>query len=333
MQLTSLPADYKSAYGRLNYSFAGDNNDSTVDIEIYCHNRLSGVKRVRNGSTFTIDAADYVTHFFNPQPAIVYRNATAVNINTYANADVEVGVGDIRSEMRMFTVATEDLELYQIASPMGSERTICPGEMDEISFVSPEASVGARVTIYNPAATTYSINQLSCPKGLRTVAIGMNDVVTHVLTNPELIEKLKVEILIDNTVRATVNYRVRERKADSARLCWLNRLGGISYYTFDYKTSEWVESQKERIETESGSRTVWSESRICCSLMSDYLTDAQAESISDLIASPRVWRLNDEGSVATPVDVVTAKVTTHTNSLKAVRVTVRNAATLKHQTL
>lgn len=112
-------------------------------------------------------------------------------------------------------------------------------------------------------------------------------------------------------------------------LVWLNEVGGLDCYTFHVLGQSEVQAEKETIYSLNGTQVISSKSDILYS----YTTKIESESVrlwlSELISSPRVWRLDTQDLV----EITDYSLPVVSSELAQINITFKNAKQKILQTL
>lgn len=104
-----------------------------------------------------------------------------------------------------------------------------------------------------------------------------------------------------------VEYRI-VRSGRGVRIAWWNRRGGIDYYTFRSDLDKSYTTERTKIKTAEGWRTVSSEVEDERNISSGGLPGFMLEWLGEIVSAPKVWLI--DGDQAIPIDITSDVITT-----------------------
>ena len=110
-----------------------------------------------------------------------------------------------------------------------------------------------------------------------------------------------------NSVIAKYSIPIVNRRKNSTRLCWKNRLGAIEYYTFPYMKRRLTKIDKDRVQTENGGRITKATVEKIIEIQSDFEIKEAIEQIAEIAQATNVWIC--EQNKYTPVVVLDSEIT------------------------
>jgi hypothetical protein len=195
------------------------------------------------------------------------------------------------------------------------ERSLRPGEQDEIAWAAEPGPVSARALLNGRAGAPVEL-----VLGRREVS--ETELVALVLNAADLESRLaesgrtwgefsraSVEIYANFERIAAFDYALRPACSGGARLCWWNRSGGIDHHTFEVCREQGVDVEKSSVRTGGRSRVLTSRLRKTAFAATAPATRARAERLAALAAAPQVWLA--EGDRFVPVELSEKRVVTH----------------------
>lgn len=300
----SSPEHYASVYRPVLYTIAADNDGSTLDVDLVHNNTVLGRKRFRSAPEIEVDAAPYFLRLFDPQPLPV---APFEFYNPHGRVVVgNARIGEVNSEFSLFTASTKPMNVGQLLSDYTSTRRISLDDCDEISILVDNTTVTPTLCIHHVSGDVYfDAEEQQLEEGMWTLLINMADISQRLLAmqrHPSGCYAAEARIDIDGRPAITVDYTIAPRPQKSQRLCWVNSYGAIDYFTFDSIAAKRVESTKQRIRSIDGYRTVDTLTDSITTLLCPVQRGATFEALSELVSSPRVWRIDSDG--ATEIDIL-----------------------------
>ncbi len=330
MEIVETPGNYRAAYGELLYRIEEVEADDLLEVAVYggAGNELLGLKRFRGESSYVVNTASYLQPLLEVNPVggeMGFVIATGRIVKTY------IGTGDILSESSLLTAGTEDARPETLLSHAPSRVRIGTEERDELAVIAPGKQLLARIRLAGSGQSTEI--QIDGP-------LAGDDMYVFVLQVSEVLSmageewssrcrRLEVEIQADEVVIATRYYDVVPRSLSSMRLCWLNPLGAVDYYTFPEETGRSLSVEKRRAYGRQGYGIYGSQAEMTYVLRSEHEPIATMRWLAELVGSPRVWRL--DGDEAVPVDIVSDSVCIRGGDPGLLEVTVRAPKRLEFQ--
>ena len=123
---------------------------------------------------------------------------------------------------------------------------------------------------------------------------------------------------------ACQRYQVAPTGEQNVRICWWNGYGQIDYHTMRCVLSNGYDIRKERVYTADGYRTTGCSRENRLSLASDFVNLETMEWLSGIAVAPGVWM--EQNYAFVPLDVLTETVTTVSETLSQLQLTVRKSA-------
>lgn len=126
-------------------------------------------------------------------------------------------------------------------------------------------------------------------------------------------DNMEVALMIDTDQLFAQKYVFIPDQPDQIRLCWWNSFGQIDYYTWRQQTQVDLYSEKNRIYTQQGYKTIQNKSEQHRHLFSGFISRKTMDWISEIITAPRVWI--DHGSSIEPIEILSDQITTFDENL------------------
>lgn len=287
MQFTQIPPDYAPLGGPIVYAFS-DTAPRTFDVSVIDYNidDAVGAKRLAGISAGTLDIAPYLRHRLTFRPSTGPTGFVEAPDRTVLAA---LEIDGLRSPGRMFlpceTVARTPAHLTSVPW----NRLIARGECDEATLLTETpctATVDAsrngetRTTTFTATRTGLLLFRLN------TADFPDADVLT---------------VWFDRFTR--IVYELTPPLQGGCRLAWRSSAGSIEQYTFPVVKEERVETEKERITTESGTCSREIRTSHLLTLLSAYEPTMMLQALAGILSSPQVWRV--ENGLYLPVEVLT----------------------------
>ena len=333
IEIVDIPAQYSSVFRNLIYAYQGIGTGKVVDIEICGGTPVEtlGVKRIADTGIVRVNVSGYLKRQLSPRPVKpmgsgFYTDGGRIIVCMVKN-------GDNVTFPRIFTAALKNLSPGDLLTLMPLHRNIGRSEKDEVSFVTEGGPCSASFEVKGAGTVSFAADDYMAGAGICTFVTDMEWVMSKVREkggNPSLCRAVHVRISSGGGELAHMIYILKDTPKRSIRVCWLNSLGGIDYFTFNVVVSQQIRSVKERIISGETYMTVASAAETHMELNSGYLPEALLESLSEIVASSRVWVCRDGGFV--PLDVVSTEAVRAAEELACLRIKVRESDIVKFQT-
>mgnify|MGYP000876238650 CR=1 FL=1 len=240
--------------------------------------------------------------------ASIYRDVAVLQ----NNAEDAVGLINLenRSAITELSVrldrtgAVRRLSEYEVLTTLPMHRTIAWDESDEVSLLVPGCSMTYSWRVSGEAEYVYESPEYIASRGIVTLVVGMPSVRTTLAAvgvQTDGVAALRVTVRVAGESVAEVHYRIEPREPGSVRLCWFNRMGGLDYHTFGRPDTGYLEASREAFLNHAGYAAASVRLADRTELSSGYLPRLWMEGLALIPASPRVWRVEEEGFVPTDV--------------------------------
>lgn len=323
MNLTSYPADYSSAFDKNNlYCF--DCGDATAPTEITFYDGdgvVIGARRYAPSEKIAASPESFLRRLLNPHP---HTNVPGCRIFHAPDREVAIAVGyndnANRTPLVHYTASLAPLALHAVMGGDEQWRSIAAGEWDEVAFRVENGEkmtavchfpdgIGDRTLVTNTAQAS----------GLHILSV---DADVALVSKPTA-ESFDVVLSVGGVEIATLHYEVAAAAPKGVRIAWLNSEGYISYHTFRTVLAERLQAVRSEYETASGTLTLAVESWREMTLRSDFLSSDKEEWLSELAASPKVWRIDSRRAV--PQSITSHSVVFAGDGARSVELTLRPA--------
>lgn len=350
MHFTRIPDSYAPLGGPLTYAVEHDAlSDLAVRIMNGTQTELYGAKRFAEVTAAEFDIAPYLrrklrftpvtgrTGIYAGAPRIVgtvveaaatgaasaVPAANAANAANAASAAAEPAAeasaaeaavqaaapAKATSAYRVFLPAAEPVSAPALLTSMPRVRLIPVGASDELSLLTSGPHRVTLIAEYGPdaIADTYDIPS----GGLHIFLLNTSDY------------RRADKITIDAGTCGKVVYSLVQPMRGSVRLAWRSRAGSLEHYTFPVEATAGVEAAKQHAYGPDGyvGRATGEYRR---KLRSALETREVLEALAELVDTPEVWMVGEDGYV--PVEVVSERAVVHNHgTMSFLEITVRAA--------
>ncbi len=322
MYFDKIPQGTPGAGADIIVSLAGCDPELVTEVRIMKDGELLGIKRFAGEEAYDINAACYLRDTVGPAPLISdiggFHDHTprlphfSVVASQYRGEDdgpaeeaAWVDSGPVYYTAGWDADCPPDTGLTSIED----HYEMTTGETMEFSFISGPRTFSGSVVLTAPdySYLVSFINSSAAERAMYTfnlVPAKIEDIVGEAIDETmEMAVKVTYsysEVVLEKTVK------VRDRHTGQVRLCWLNRYGALDYYTFSAVRTEGLTVDKSRVLSGESYRVADFETGRTMTVQTPYRTPAYIARIATVIASPRVWRIEDNR--ATEVDILTDRV-------------------------
>ena len=290
-----------------------------------------GVKRIVDTGTIRVNVSGYLKRKLSPEP--IKKVGSGFYTDAGRTVECVVKNGSSVTSPRIFTAALKNLSAGELLSTMPLHRNIGRHESDEVSFVTGGGPCNASFEVKGGNEVFFAADGYTARAGICTFVTDMEWVMSKIREkggNPSLCRAVHVRITSNGAELAHIIYALKDIPQRSVRLCWLNSMGGIEYFTFNELISRQLRSAKEKIISGEAHMTVASAAENYMELNSGYLPAALSEALSEIVASSRVWACRDGGFI--PLDVVSTEAVCASEELACLRIKVRESNIVNFQT-
>lgn len=310
MQFTQIPPQFAPLGGRIEYALSTEAAD-TLDIHIVtADDELLGAKRFATVTQTSFDAAPYLRRAICFQPttgSTGFYPAQERTITAVVEAAGRSGA-QAAAAGRTFLPTCVAVTGPALLSSMPRQRLISDGECDELTLWC-EGAISVMVTAQGDQSLVGQNYNSSSP-GLHLFRLNTQDFPgAHT-------------IRVDAGACGEVVYTVISCRS-GCRVAWRSASGSIEHYTFPKHLTTCIGVAKQRACGPQGRIAVAIIPDRRTTLESAYETTEMLERISEIIASPQVWRIQN-GSY-TPTEVMNDETVTHRNgSLSTLEIQIRD---------
>lgn len=328
MTFTSIPENYSPAFAEALFVFAADEGDADA-LEITVRDARTdeaiGAKRLFASQGRAVNISGYLGRRFEMDPVTSLGGGLKAVPGRTVKALVEAG-GEASPEVS-FTASCVRVPARGMMSTV--RRTVIgPGEYDEIPLMIPGERIAAEVILRGRAERRLSMEALAPGDEAVVAVISMPEIGARLaeLYGEELAEyrEMRVEVRGDGVQAAVRSYTLNPDAGGGVRLCWVNGLGGLDFFTFPCVETQSVAASKQRIFTPEGYRVVTSRRERIMIVSSGYQPEERLAWLAGAVCSPKVWRLGDDGA-AEAVDVVTDSAVERSRNMSSITLAVRRA--------
>lgn len=294
MQFTTIPQDFSSLFGNVIYSIECD-VPTSFDAEIIDTQGglVIGVKHFDNVTRCDINIAPYLRRKIKFTPTV---GATGF-VKSDAIVSAAVKIGNLQSPARRFVATNTMLTSATILTTMPSKRCITHGQSDVITIFSPAS--------YTVAVTAYSEHLTECESynstGDEVVAFRLN---THDFPDAE-----RIVVSIGNF--GELEYAVVPHGQSAQRMAWRSTAGSIESYSFPIEKERKIEVSKKMMEGADGRHDLAIECEELITLLSAYEIAQTIDALSEIVSSPQVWMVDNDGYHPTYIPQRSILITRH----------------------
>lgn len=287
MRFISIPSNGKSWSEKLIYSFdTGLDEPTDVDIEIFDvdYGQLIARKRLYGIVSGEVDIAPILRSVADMR--IRSEGLTGI-YKSPCGLNVAVGIMDLMSDIRHFSVTAVDVSKPLILSRMPQSNTFGYGECLMFSIVAPE-ELSVEIVAYSPTTTRR--------KELVQDSVALiNDVVINTHDFMRDVQDVEVVVKSGDSEIGSLHISVADNLAKGRRLYWRNWQGGIESYRFPKSIRLVDEAIIDGIATCEGhlSRVVGSHvrHRLCSALE----CGDELRRLSEIIYAPYIYEMTSGG--------------------------------------
>lgn len=317
MKIVKYPTYYAPASGEVNFQISAE-IDELVEIEILAgdDNTLIGKKRFRNATLYNVNVAGYARRQIDVTP----QRPSSISFAQPANrlSKITIRSGSVQGST-VVAAGNNPLDSYIKLSASPETIPISRSQRDELALLVDDGlplSVEARLHGRNGDKTLTIIDTQEVG-GLLVICLNMKqlDAKLRMLEYGTLsdFDNMEVALMIDTDQLFAQKYVFIPDKPDQIRLCWWNSFGQIDYYTWRQQTQIDLYSEKNRIYTQQGYKTIQNKSEQHRHLFSGFISRKTMDWISEIITAPRVWI--DHGSSIEPIEILSDQITTFDENL------------------
>lgn len=301
MTFTTVPNDYASFRGPLNYAFTLDGEARDVVVRIFDAdtNTVIGRKQLYGITSAEIDIAPYIRQRLQPQlpPAI----ASTMLISLPMQTSVLVEVEGVASPSRTFIASEIDTsQPFCLLSGQMLSRTMTRDEFDIVSlYFSPEVEAEVVVEFFGQEHEMLAFTPSEA---------GICSVVVTARRAAEGVQKVRLTAYVDDATACEIIYTLRPNLPTARRLAWLNHYFAPEFYTFPLRKGVLIKATRKCMENMWGREAAALESENELKLISAYEPRAQIEALCGILSSPKVWLA--EGNALEQVELLTDRILT-----------------------
>ncbi len=317
MKIVKYPTYYAPASGEVNFQISAE-IDELVEIEILAgdDNTLIGKKRFRNATLYNVNVAGYARRQIDVTP----QRPSSISFAqpTDRLSKITIRSGSVQGST-VVAAGNNPLDSYIKLSASPETIPISRSQRDELALLVDDGlplSVEARLHGRNGDKTLTIIDTQEVGE-LSVICLNMTqlDAKLRTLEHGTLsdFDNMEVALMIDTDQLFAQKYVFIPDQPDQIRLCWWNSFGQIDYYTWRQQTQIDLYSEKNRIYTQQGYKTIQNKSEQHRHLFSGFISRKTMDWISEIITAPRVWI--DHGSSIEPIEILSDQITTFDENL------------------
>lgn len=305
MEITKLPDSYAGAYGDILYEIDSTNREELVEVEVLGADgeTVRGIRKFCGDDAYKVNVAGYLRNDLDVGPLKAEKSGFYCDAGRTSVS--RIAVGSIVTDALTVTAGMERADKGVILSDAPIRLEIACGERDEISFVAPGEMISAEIGITGKSEyKSLAIDGYEAGEGMITLLLDVDDIILRAgIENPDQCREMSVTVNVGDVDVLSRKYFIRPYSAVSERICWINRFGAVDYYTFNCEQGAEVSVGKGRIYGNDGYKVLSSSAETLHRLISQFEPQALMRWLSEITASPGVWRIK-QGEFW-PVDVVT----------------------------
>ena len=322
---TDTPDNNCSVFEPLLYTISNPDNLS-VDAEVFSTNETSalGIKRIPASTYASFNIAGYLRRRLNPTPFTT--DSFGLFSDPLRTITVAVRCGSAISPVRTFSAATSKLYDNQYLSDMPCNRSIAWHENDEISLYIPDSSLYYKLTLSGPSKIIFSSPRHTFSRGIVSLCIDMKTLYSRLInynTTPEDYHSMCIEIYNGNQQLISLHYTLNTNPSASSntRLCWLNRLGAIDFFSFSKPSDTSLSVSKEHCLCHDTLAVSNLSASTQFKVSSGFLPQNTLNPVAAIISSPRVWMVNQNTLI--PIDITSDSLHFSHSALNSVEISFR----------
>jgi hypothetical protein len=280
MIFTSIPDNYAPITAPLLYHFDLEEERQVVDVKIIDATRSEtlAIKRLYNRQSAVVDIQPYIARCLD------YRsvgNEALLSVAEGLFAKIIVEVDGASSDERIFSPYRVESGCGTLFQPTLKSQNLSQGESDYIIVYAPNGG-SAFIDSYagEEVIDTISMAIEAMPE-LQILKIAPSQISADV-------DSILVEVDIEG-VFYYQSYHIVPKIEGSTRLIWAAEDGSLQLYTFPICRTRRSLVEKHRTEGREGVRTTHSRAQVVRTLISDYGTASEMESLGEILASKFVW--------------------------------------------
>ncbi len=333
MIVTTYPKAYQSAFREALFVLGAVNGSNGVDISINTPLKPGqplGVKRIYAQNEASVNVTPYVRGMIEVKP--VCDKPHGLVVGTDRTIPCAISAAGLTSNTVILSGGVEDLPIDTILSAAPDTVRIAYGEKDEISVITSRvvdpvvASVygGEEHFDYQTLSDVISSNMITAvvdPKALCGVFANALQVELDKIT--EFTIQLRLTGGTEPEKILSRRYIIDYYGVGGRRLAWVNRYGGVDYYTFPTVSKTRNTGSRTRMETTDGYKTRTTMASKHETLVSEPCDGVMVDWLAEIFSSPDVWLV--KGSEYEKVEVSGGEVVS--SPLQPTRVNVEIAKT------
>lgn len=206
-------------------------------------------------------------------------------------------------------------------------RRIAHGEQDEIQILAESGRISAEISLRgnDGGEVRLEIGSASYVNDQIAVVIVNTEHISTLLkaTGRQLKEFKSFTVAVSNNgiVKHEVHYTLMPHKCNSSRLCWWNKYGAVDYFTFENTGDSCYKISKRAAVIDGKRRTTVATREKYTEIAAGFSCKERNEWVAQAAGSPKVWLA--EGGEFIPVEIVSDKITTGSDSANSIGLTIR----------
>ncbi len=267
----NIPNNFSSMWGELTYeSSCTDTTDILIEILDSSSDESLGVKKFYSSTSAKINPAPMLFDLMLPDVEKLDFTSSVTAATGFPL--LALSDGEEQSEERIFTYSKSDLSAPAVLYTMPTSRLLHEDECDVVTFVAEEGSQ-IEYELWGVAIDDSSEQLILCEE--ITVSNCAMQFGIAAADYTSLYSALYLTLSCDGQQLALLSYSLVQSNPSGYRVAWISSAGGIEHYTFPTIISQTYNSSGETIK----------------SLRSAYGRAAEVEALSEILTSPKVWRV------------------------------------------
>lgn len=290
-------------------------------------NQVVGIKRF-NSLPARINVAPYARPLVSIEPTEKHNIKAHFTEVTSHQAELFLRIGTLTSDIVTLLPAKEQIVNNQPIIPLYLVTdTIKTGEQRNYLFFAKEAvtpSALITASTIQGKEFSYSYQNIAQRPVSGVIRFHLNYTVIEIEAKKAGVDisdctSIKVQLLNNRELFSEINLKFMPAKSNTQTLCWLNKLGGFSYYTFLSNSNSNLEVSRNIVQSPSNYRSRIYKVARKYELNTDYLSEIQLDNIADMLYSEHLWIADSDNCSAV---VQSYKIANHSNNLHSLSVAI-----------
>lgn len=321
MNITKHPEQYGSVFKDACFKIAAS-PEEVVDIRIYDESNqlVIGQKRYSGSAAYDVNVASYARQQIDVTPLKFAQSQFAHPTKRLLSTTIRsAGV----SGSVLLHGGKEHYHFFSKLSQCPAMKPIAITECDEIAFLCDNTPLAAEVVLKGKSVEyEWIVANTPGESGLLSLYLNMENLSRRSINEGfgalESYSHIEVRILSRDEIFFSQSYRIVPSTPESVRICWWNSHGQIDYYTLNKATQKEFLTEKQRILTPEGYRSISHRTETKTTLCSDFIPEEELMWLCEMIHSPRVWIVSEGGFL--PIEILSDTVVCHAHRLNQLQI-------------